>query len=57
MSQNLTITAEQVLASAERIREDIDAFLSAEEGKYVKLLTSVRELYKSRALRIEQNGF
>ena len=57
MSQTLTITAEQVLASAERIREDIDAFLSAEEGKYVKLLTSVRELYKSRALRIEQNGF
>ena len=42
---------------SERIREDIDAFLSAEEGKYVKLLTSVRELYKSRALRIEQNGF
>ena len=31
---------------SERIREDIDAFLSAEEGKYVKLLTSVRELYK-----------
>ena len=42
---------------SERIREDIDAFLSAEEGKYVKLLTSVRELYKSRALRIEQDGF
>lgn len=42
---------------SERIREDIEAVLSAEEGKYVKLLTSVRELYKSRALRIEQNGF
>lgn len=42
---------------SERIREDIETGLSAEEAKYVKLLTSVRELYKSRALRIEQNGF
>lgn len=42
---------------SERIREDIEEYLAAEENKYAKLLTSVRELYKSRALRIEENGF
>lgn len=42
---------------SENIRKDIEAYLAAEENKYVKLLTSARELYKSRALRIERNGF
>ena len=42
---------------SEHIREDIEDFLASEEGKYIKLLTSVRELYKSRALRIEESGF
>ena len=42
---------------SERIREDIEEYLAAAEDKYAKLLTSVRELYKSRALRIEESGF
>ena len=42
---------------SENIRKDIEAYLAAEENKYVKLLTSARELYTSRALRIERNGF
>ena len=42
---------------SEHIREDIEDYLASEEGKYIKLLTSVRELYKSRALRIEESGF
>ena len=42
---------------SDHIRENIEEYLAAEENKYAKLLTSVRELYKSRALRIEQTGF
>lgn len=45
------------LSRSEHIRGDIDEYLASEESKYVKLLTSVRELYKSRALRIEESGF
>lgn len=39
------------------IREDIEEALAEAESKYVKLLTSVREQYKSGALRVERNGF
>ncbi len=39
------------------IREDIEEALEEAETKYVKLLTSVREQYKSGALRVEKNGF
>lgn len=42
---------------SERIRQDIRAALTEKEDEYVKLLTSVREQYKSGALRIEQDGF
>ena len=41
---------------SERIREDVEEILAEEETKYVKLLTSVREQYKSGALRVEKGG-
>ena len=43
--------------SAGRRRAELDSWIDAEQLRYEKLLTSVREMYKSGALIIGQSGF
>ena len=42
---------------AARSRGELDSWIDAEQLRYEKLLTSVREMYKSGALAIGRNGF
>ena len=42
---------------SKNVREQLQSELTTAEDKYVKLLTTVREYYKSGALRLEVNGF
>ena len=38
-------------------REELDTYLSGEQSKYEKLLSAVREMYKSGSLAIGESGF
>ena len=46
-----------LIRAAGELRDEMDERLAAEQSRYEKLLTAVREMYKSAALAIGENGF
>lgn len=53
----LEFAAILVQESATARRAELERYIAAEQWKYEKLLTSVREMYKSGALCLEKRGF